>query len=219
MDNPADLNHKLCIGASGYSYDDWVGSFYPRGTPKSDFIKFYASKFSVVEVNATYYRIPPPRSFAAMANKTPSHFQFVVKANQDMTHSQSRKNLSMQVSWRRWSLSERRGSLRGSCCNSRFLFVTRSERGRILLFLRQELPSMRLWAEFRHQSWATPPVLEYLRRLSVGYCAVDEPNASGTHAAHGSGHHGHRVYPFSWTQCRNLVGWGTPALRLGIHPG
>jgi len=38
---------------------------------------------------------------------------------------------------------------------------------------------MRLWAEFRHESWNRPPVFEYLRRLDLGYCAVDEPELPG----------------------------------------
>ena len=91
MNHDADWKQKLWIGASGYSYDDWVGSFYPRGTSRSDFLAFYAAKFPVVEVNATYYRIPPPRTFESMVRRTPDDFRFVVKANQDMTHHQSRE--------------------------------------------------------------------------------------------------------------------------------
>jgi uncharacterized protein YecE (DUF72 family) len=38
---------------------------------------------------------------------------------------------------------------------------------------------MRLWAEFRHRSWAEPAVLEFLRRQEIGYCSVDEPALPG----------------------------------------
>lgn len=179
MNHPSDLNHKLCIGASGYSYDDWVGSFYPRGTPRSDFIKFYASKFSVVEVNATYYRIPPPRNFAAMAQKTPPHFQFVVKAHQDMTHNQSREQSLYHSFLDAVQPLRDAGKFEGVLLQFPFSFRNETRTRSHLAFLRQQLPGMRLWAEFRHESWATPPVLEYLRRLSLGFCAVDEPALPG----------------------------------------
>ena len=32
---------ELRIGCVGYSYDFWVGPFYPRHTPQSEFLKLY----------------------------------------------------------------------------------------------------------------------------------------------------------------------------------
>ena len=47
------------LGTSGYSYDDWVGHFYPEGTGKRDFLSYYAEHFGCVEVNYTYYACRP----------------------------------------------------------------------------------------------------------------------------------------------------------------
>ena len=80
----------LRIGTSGYSFADWVGPFYPPGTPKSGMLAVYVRQFPVVEVNSTYYRIPPARTFAQMEAKTPPDFEFIVKTFQDMTHKGSR---------------------------------------------------------------------------------------------------------------------------------
>ncbi|MFC1668585.1 hypothetical protein ACFL1T_04315 [Chlamydiota bacterium] len=41
------------IGTSGYSYQDWVGAFYPLLTDKSDMLALYAQTFDTVEINAT----------------------------------------------------------------------------------------------------------------------------------------------------------------------
>ena len=59
---------EVIIGTSGYSFPDWVGPFYPPGMKSGDFLRYYAERFPAVEVNATYYRIPPPRphQFAAL---------------------------------------------------------------------------------------------------------------------------------------------------------
>ena len=74
------------VGTSGYSFDDWRGTFYPADIHKAAMLAFYAQHFDTVEVNATYYRIMPPIVFERMAEKTPDHFEFIVKTNQATTH-------------------------------------------------------------------------------------------------------------------------------------
>ena len=37
------------------------GSLYPPGIERGKMLHSYAREFQTVEVNATYYRIPPPR--------------------------------------------------------------------------------------------------------------------------------------------------------------
>ena len=34
------------IGTSGYSYDDWLGFFYPQGTQKSEYLTLYSKRCS-----------------------------------------------------------------------------------------------------------------------------------------------------------------------------
>jgi uncharacterized protein YecE (DUF72 family) len=55
--------------------------WYPpgTGTPEKR-LRFYASKFPLVEVDATYYALPAERTAAAWAARTPDGFVFNVKA-------------------------------------------------------------------------------------------------------------------------------------------
>jgi uncharacterized protein YecE (DUF72 family) len=170
---------RLRIGLSGYAYDDWVGPLYPRGTARSDFLKVYAAHFPVVEINATYYRIPPARTFEAMVAKTPADFLFIVKAHQEMTHARSREH-SLYTGFLE-AIAPLREADRFDGVLLQFPFgFQNTERSRgHLAFLREALPGMRVWAEFRHESWDRPEVLEFLRRLSIGFTAVDEPALPG----------------------------------------
>ena len=170
---------RLWIGASGYMYDDWVGSFYPRGLSRQDFLKFYATRFPVVEINATYYRIPPARSFQTMSQKTPREFLFIVKAHQDMTHKSSRETSLYRTFLESIRPLQDAGKLEGVLLQFPFGFRNDTRNRAHLAFLRETLPGMRVWVEFRHDSWDQPPVRDYLRRLSLGYCAVDEPSLPG----------------------------------------
>lgn len=46
--------HRVRIGCSGWSYDDWRGGLYPDGLPKRRWLERYAEVFDTVEVNATF---------------------------------------------------------------------------------------------------------------------------------------------------------------------
>src|SRR3990170_3995790 len=74
------------LGTSGFSYDDWVGSFYPPGLPKREWLAYYAREFDTVELNVTYYRIPDRRPVVGWTVRTPPGFLFAVKAFSGLTH-------------------------------------------------------------------------------------------------------------------------------------
>jgi uncharacterized protein YecE (DUF72 family) len=50
----------VLIGSSGWSYDDWVGRFYPieMAKKKGEWFAYYAQYFKTVEINSTFYRVP-----------------------------------------------------------------------------------------------------------------------------------------------------------------
>ncbi len=50
----------ILIGCSGWSYDDWVGRFYPveLAKKKGEWFSYYAKYFQTVEINSTFYRPP-----------------------------------------------------------------------------------------------------------------------------------------------------------------
>lgn len=173
------LESRLLIGASGYSFDDWVGPVYPKGTPKSEFLTHYTRMFPVVELNATYYRIPPARSFETMARKSPRDFLFVVKAHQEMTHAQSRETALYRTFLDAVDPLRAAGKFDGVLLQFPFGFRNEPRHRAHLAYLREALPDMRLWAEFRHESWNQEPVYDYLKRLNLGFCAVDEPALPG----------------------------------------
>jgi uncharacterized protein YecE (DUF72 family) len=60
--------------------------FYPRGvTSSEDRLRYYASQFSVVEVDATYYSLPVRATTQLWADRTPDDFVFHIKAHALMT--------------------------------------------------------------------------------------------------------------------------------------
>src|SRR2546421_3205404 len=72
----------LC-GIAGWVDKSLIDSklFYPLAVKTSgDRLRFYATQFSLVEVDSTYYGIPKPESVEAWAAQTPAGFAFDVKS-------------------------------------------------------------------------------------------------------------------------------------------
>jgi uncharacterized protein YecE (DUF72 family) len=68
------------VGTSGWGYPSWQPGFYPAGLDRSEFLGYYASQLSTVELNATKYRLPSEEQFYAWATQVPDGFRFAVKA-------------------------------------------------------------------------------------------------------------------------------------------
>lgn len=177
---PRDVpDRRVFVGTSGYSFADWVGPFYPPGTRPGDFLAHYARHFPAVEVNATYYRVPPPAAMSAMERKTPDGFRFLVKVHQAMTHE--RLLAAGPVRDFRAALVPLReaGKLDGLLAQFPWGFRRSATNEAHLSRLREALGDDPLFVEFRHDSWAAPEVAERLRTAGLGFCAVDEPALAG----------------------------------------
>jgi Protein of unknown function DUF72 len=47
------------IGTSGFHYKHCRGPFYPEKTPATKLLDFYVRHFETVELNNSFYRLPP----------------------------------------------------------------------------------------------------------------------------------------------------------------
>lgn len=73
------------VGTSGWQYRDWRGPVY-GGLPQARWLESYADRFSTVESNNAFYRLPERRVFEAWAERTPDDFRMAVKASRYLTH-------------------------------------------------------------------------------------------------------------------------------------
>ena len=80
------MSGSIRIGAQGWNYDPWVGPFYPPGTRPADYLAVYARAFDTVEVDATFYAIPPAKTLRGWADRVPPGFSFALKLPQEITH-------------------------------------------------------------------------------------------------------------------------------------
>ena len=82
----ATVGGRVLIGTQGWNYAGWVGPFYPEGTRSADMLTRYAEAFPTVEVDSTFYAIPPAKSVRGWAERSPDGFVFALKLPRDITH-------------------------------------------------------------------------------------------------------------------------------------
>ena len=167
------------IGTSGFSYGDWKGKFYPERTAKKDMLAYYARGFNTTEINSTYYAIPAPNSFEAMAKKTPDDFEFVVKAHKDMTHiaNPQREVFDTFLS----SIEPLREAGKFGCMLAQYpwSFSRTPENIAGLREFRDRIGDLPAVIEFRNAGWVNEETFGLLRELDLGFCSVDEPHLKG----------------------------------------
>ncbi len=77
---------RVLAGASGYSFKEWKGVFYPQEIKAEDMLGYYSSQLPTVEINNTFYRMPKTSVIEHWAASVPRDFRFAIKASQRITH-------------------------------------------------------------------------------------------------------------------------------------
>ena len=84
------------VGCSGWVYRDWRGVVYPEGLPQRRWFEHYATLFDTVELNNTFYRLPPPETVDKWREQAPPGFLYALKLGAFGSH---RMKLRDAASW------------------------------------------------------------------------------------------------------------------------
>lgn len=169
------MNAMLKIGTSGYSFNDWIGEFYPEDIQKGKMLDFYVNHFNTVEINSTYYGIPNKQVFYHLNRKTPSDFEFIVKLHKTTTHLEVKDPTTTESILESVSPISDSGKLHGLLAQFPFSFRMTPINLEYLEKVQEYCHSIPLFVEFRHKSWDQEPVYAFLKEHKIGYCCVDEP--------------------------------------------
>jgi len=142
---------------------------------QSEMLSYYAREFDAVELNYTYYRMPSARALAGMTRKVPHGFTFTLKANQAITHERSADPATFREFRQALIPLQDQGQL--GCILAQFpnSFRHSDENRAYLANFRDLMDGVPTVIEFRHRSWVAKPVFEWLARLELGFCCVDQP--------------------------------------------
>ena len=188
----------ILVGCSGWSYDDWVGRFYPieLSKKKGDWLSYYANYFQTVEINSTFYRPPGELQVQSWIKKAKDlkGFEYSLKVPQLVTHKalvegDPEKAIFWATSFERTCVKPLAdaGHLGGVLLQLSPYF---KNEGSSLAILKGVLNAVshkeyNYAVEFRHMSWLDesrkeidPATLEVLRERNVANVLIDGPGSN-----------------------------------------
>lgn len=169
---------QLIAGASGFSFKEWCGPFYPERMKADAMLAYYAERLPTVELNNTFYRMPKAAVCESWAARTPAHFRFAIKAPRRITHfarlqtPEAADSLAYLYEQLR-PLGEKRGPVL-------FQLPPNFEKDlpRLESFLAALPPGHRAAFEFRNASWYADDVYTALRGVGASLCFSEREDGS-----------------------------------------
>jgi uncharacterized protein YecE (DUF72 family) len=157
---------RYYIGTQGWNYDAWNGTFYPPGTKSGDRLEQYSRVFDTVEIDSTFYAMPPAERFASWYERTPAGFTFTVKLPRDITHDARLSRVDdilIEFCDRVALLREKLGPLLIQLPPDLHM----REFDTVASFVRSLPAELQFAIEFRNTSWFQPRTFDLLREWDV----------------------------------------------------
>jgi uncharacterized protein YecE (DUF72 family) len=170
----------LYLGTSSWSSDDWRGTVYPVDAKSSEYLAYYAQRFTAVEIDMTFYRIPTPAMVNGWNQRTPAGFHFAAKIPQVITHEKVLQDCQDELQ-RFIEVMSLLGDKLGPLL---FQFPYFSKRhfsnaqafwDRLELVLDQLPEGFQFAVELRNRWWITGRMLDLLRAHHVALALTDHP--------------------------------------------
>ena len=162
----------LWIGTSGWQYRHWRERLYPKGVAQRRWLEHYADRFRTVEVNNTFYHLPPRSTFEGWAERTPPDFVMALKMSGYLTHNRRLHDPEDPIQ----TFLERARPLGGKLGPILIQLPPgmRADLGLLRATLRL-LSSQRVAVEPRHDSWFTDELRALLEEEGAALCFADSP--------------------------------------------
>ncbi len=167
----------ILLGTQGWNYGAWVGPFYPQGTRPADFLRVYSRAFDTVEVDSTFYAIPPEKTVRGWASRVPDHFTFALKLPREITHERRLVGCAGPLA----EFADRvrlLGSKLGPVLIQLGPDFGPERRGALEAFLPLLPLDLRFALELRRPGWIGPELVALLRSYHVALVLTDGPFVS-----------------------------------------
>jgi uncharacterized protein YecE (DUF72 family) len=166
----------ILVGTSGYNYPEWKGNFYPENLAASKMLAYYAGRFSTVEINYTFYRMPTAKLVTGWAAQVPPEFRFTLKAPKRITHDRKLKDVADPLR----AFCDAASELGPQLGALLFQLAPTFKKDLTVFdeFLAALPPRVCAAFEFRHESWLDEEVFARLRSRNLALCIADSEKRS-----------------------------------------
>ncbi len=171
----------VLTGTSGYSYHEWVGPVYPEGIKTAEYLSYYSTLFSAVELNFSYYRMPEQDQIKRILEESQYRVIFSVKGHESLTHTINPASWQEDAAHFCKALEPiaEAGKLGAILLQFPYAFHYDVDRRRYLDKLLKELCSYPVAVEFRNNQWFNNRVIDAFRQRNICLVSLDMPALKG----------------------------------------
>jgi uncharacterized protein YecE (DUF72 family) len=168
---------NVYVGTSGWTYKDWLGSFYPADLKAAHLLQHYARYFRTVEIESTYYIIPARSVITGWKESTPPGFIFSAQVPGIITHQKVLNNCQYELTTFLNSveiLGDRLGPLLLQFPYfNKASFASRGQFDKLLFPFLKALPQdFKFAVEIRNKNWISWDFIDRLKEYSVAFVVV-----------------------------------------------
>lgn len=168
---PDPPNLPLYVGTSGWAYPIWKPDFYPKAVSSKNFLKYYATQLTAVEVNYTFRRQLSEKAATGWMADVGPNFRFALKANQYITHIRRLQNVEEAIQRFLPTLQPLATQL------GPVLFqlppTIKADAAVLRDFLALLPANFKAAFEFRHQSWFSDEIYQALQDRNATLCIAE----------------------------------------------
>ena len=169
---------KLWAGASGYSFKEWKGSFYPEKIAPEDMLAWYSARLPSVEINNSFYQMPKVEVLQRWAQTTPDAFRFSIKAHKRITHiARLAGDAAAESVAHLYKNLAALGAKRGPVLFQLPPFL-KKDAARLQDFLQLLPDGHRAVFEFRHDSWFDDDIYDLLKSAGASLCLSEREDST-----------------------------------------
>jgi uncharacterized protein YecE (DUF72 family) len=167
---PGDIR----VGVGGWTFAPWRGTFYPKGLPHAQELRYAAIHLTSIEINGTFYRTQSQASYRKWASEVPDGFIFSLKGPRFAVNrsvlAEAGDSIKRFLNSGVTELGDRLGPLLWQFAPTKK--YDEADFGRFLELLPAELDGQkpRHVVEVRHDSFKVPAFVKLLRRFGVAVC-------------------------------------------------
>jgi len=166
----------LLLGTSGWSYQEWVGVFYPTASESK--LRHYTKVFGTVEIDSTFYAFPQQGTVLGWDRYSPKEFIFNAKIPQTVTHEKLREpGQGLEADLDRFAelMQPLNNSGKLGCLLIQLPPSYKYDPDHLENFLSVLPHGYKYAIEFRHKTWLRDETWNVLGKYNVAYTIVDEP--------------------------------------------
>lgn len=165
----------IIVSTSGFSYDDWVGRFYPADIKKADLLPYFSKYFDAVELNYSYYGFPGKKGIEGHLRNAPG-MKFSLKGHSSFTHQRNYNEETITCYKAALDQLSEADALICLLLQFPYSFHETSENRKYIDTLAQHFADYPLAIELRHANWKNHATYNQFLDQNITLVTTDAPD-------------------------------------------